>query len=76
MFFSDYKKAFDVLSSVEDMSCVCLEKVQHSADGEWVVFVTSNPNIRYIVELKTGRVARKEFQDCSDFWQDKVEWLN
>lgn len=75
MFFSDYKKAFDILSSVENMSSICLGKVQHSADGKWIVFVTSNPNIRYFVELKTGKVARKELQDCST-WQDKIEWLN
>lgn len=75
MFFSDYKKAFDILSSVENMSNICLEKVQHSADGKWIVFVTSNPNIRYFVELKTGKVARKELQDCPT-WQDKIEWLN
>jgi hypothetical protein len=75
MLFDDYKKAFDILSSVKNMFGICLEKVQHSADGKWIVFVTSNPNIRYFVELKTGKVARKELQDCST-WQDKVEWLN
>lgn len=75
MFFSDYKKAFDILSSVENMSSICLGKVQHSADGKWIVFVTSNPNIRYFVELKTGKVARKELQGCSAC-QDKTEWLN
>ena len=58
MFFSDYKKAFDILSSVENMSSVCLEKVQHSADGRWIVFTSSNPNVRYYVELNTGRVER------------------
>ena len=75
MFFSDYKKAFDILSSVSDMSKICLERVQHSADGEWIVFTSSNPNIRYFVELATGKVARKELQGCSA-WQDKIEWLN
>lgn len=75
MLFDDYKRAFDILNNVEDVSSICLEKIQHSADGKWIVFVTSNPNIRYFVELKTGKVARKEFQDCST-WQDKIEWLN
>ena len=75
MFFSDYKKAFDILSSVENMSYICLEKILHSADGKWIVFVTSNPNIKYCVELKTGKVAKKELQDCST-WQEKIEWLN
>lgn len=75
MFFSDYKKAFDILSSVSDMSEVCLEKVQHSADGKWIVFTSTNPNVRYFVELETGKVARKELQNCST-WQDKIEWLN
>lgn len=75
MFFSDYKKAFDILSSVKEMSGVCIEKVQHSADGKWIVFTSSNPNIRYFVELETGKVARKELQNCSA-WQDKTEWLN
>ena len=75
MLFDDYKKAFDILNNVEDVSSICLEKIQHSADGKWIVFVTSNPNVRYFVELKTGKVARKELQNCST-WQDKIEWLN
>lgn len=58
MFFSDYKKAFDILSSAEDMSSVCLEKVYYNANTGLFVFVTSNPNIRYFVELKTGKVFK------------------
>ena len=75
MFFSDYKKAFDILSSVNDMSKICLEKVQHSADGKWIVFTSSNPNIRYFVELETGKVARKTLRDRQE-WEDIIEWLN
>ena len=75
MFFSDYKKAFDILSSASDMSEVCLEKVQHSADGEWIVFTSSNPNVRYFVELETGKVARKILRDGQG-WKDTIEWLN
>lgn len=73
MFFSDYKKAFDILSSVEDMSEICLERICHSYDGAYIVFVTTNPNIRYIVELKTDKVARKTFVNE---WHEVIEWLN
>lgn len=75
MFFSDYKKAFDILSSVKEMSGVCIEKVQHSADGKWIVFTSTNPNVRYFVELKTGKVARKTLRDGQG-WKDTIEWLN
>ena len=73
MFFSDYKKAFDILSSVVNMANICLERICHSYDGAYIVFVTTNPNIRYIVELKTGKVARKTFVKE---WREVIEWLN
>ena len=71
MFFSDYKRAFDILSSVVDTASICLKLVTHSVDGKYIVFTTTNPDIRYYVEVKTGRVTVK-----NDIDKSVVEFLN
>lgn len=77
MFFEDYKKAFDVLASIIDVSCLCLEKVVHSADGEYVIFITTCPDIRYLVRIKDGAVLKKQCVETGMFsFHDIVERLN
>lgn len=77
MFFKDYERAFEILKGVIDVSSFCLEKVTHSNDCGYVIFITNCPDLRYLVNLKSGVVLKKHFIEYGMFkYRDIVEQLN